>query len=124
MHLIRRLVFIEAHHGFILHPTYINTRANHPADDLSHNVSVQGPAGQSYLGPTIQAPNGADTEQQGGLGLAYGAALKRFRKFCNAYNVTTPFPLSEHLLCCFKAFLADHKQESRTSPLCGAYKFR
>ena len=37
MHLIRCLVFIEAHFGCYLQPIYINTRANHLADDLSRN---------------------------------------------------------------------------------------
>ena len=37
MHLIRCLVFIEAYYCFYLHPSYINTKANHLADDLSRN---------------------------------------------------------------------------------------
>ena len=35
MHLLRCLVFIEAHHQCFLYPTYIDTKANHLADDLS-----------------------------------------------------------------------------------------
>ena len=37
MHLLRNLAFIEASHGFHLVPRYINTHANHLADDLSRN---------------------------------------------------------------------------------------
>ena len=37
MHLIRCLVFIEARHNCFIHATYIDTRANHLADDLSRN---------------------------------------------------------------------------------------
>ena len=37
MHLLRCLVFIEAHHQCFLHPTYIDTKSNHLADDLSRN---------------------------------------------------------------------------------------
>ena len=37
MHLLRCLVFLEAHFQCYLHPTYINTKANHLADDLSRN---------------------------------------------------------------------------------------
>ena len=31
------MVFIEAHLQFHIHPTYINTKMNHLADDLSRN---------------------------------------------------------------------------------------
>ena len=37
MHLLRCLVFIEAHYACYLFPTYIDTKANHLADDLSRN---------------------------------------------------------------------------------------
>lgn len=37
MHLLRCLVFVEAHLGFYFQPAYINTKANHLADDLSRN---------------------------------------------------------------------------------------
>ena len=35
MHLLHCLVFLEAHSQCFLHPNYIDTRANHLADDLS-----------------------------------------------------------------------------------------
>ena len=37
MHLLRSLVFVEAHFHFHLHPLYITTSANHLADDLSRD---------------------------------------------------------------------------------------
>lgn len=37
MHLLRSLVFIEAHFLCHLQPVYIDTKANHLADDLSRN---------------------------------------------------------------------------------------
>ena len=33
--------------------------------------------------------------------------MKQFHQFCTMYNVDTPFPLTEHTLCCFSAYLAD-----------------
>ena len=32
--------------------------------------------------------------------------MKRFHAFCEKFNVLTPFPLSEQLLCCFASHLA------------------
>ena len=40
MHLLRSLVFIEAHYQCYLHPTYTHTIANHLADDLSVSISL------------------------------------------------------------------------------------
>ena len=40
MHLLRCLVFVEARHRCSLHPTYINTKLNHLADDLSRGNSA------------------------------------------------------------------------------------
>ena len=37
MHLLRALAFVEAQHAFHLQPEYIDTGANHLADDLSRN---------------------------------------------------------------------------------------
>ncbi len=33
--------------------------------------------------------------------------MKRFHGFCVKYDIQNPFPVTEHLLCCFAAFLAD-----------------
>ena len=40
MHLLRCLVFIEAHYNCSLCPAYITTKCNHLADDLSRNNSA------------------------------------------------------------------------------------
>ena len=37
MHLLRCLVSVEAAHNGFIHPIYINTKANHLADDLSRD---------------------------------------------------------------------------------------
>ena len=37
MHLLRCLAFIEANLTFVLHPTYVSTKLNHLADDISRN---------------------------------------------------------------------------------------
>ena len=37
MHLLRSLLFIQAHFRFVITPRYIDTHANHLADDLSRN---------------------------------------------------------------------------------------
>lgn len=39
MHLLRCLVFVEAFHQCYLHPSYVDTKCNHLADDLSRNHS-------------------------------------------------------------------------------------
>ena len=49
MHLLRALVFIEAFNQFHLDPCYIDTRANHLADDLSRDRIV------SFLSKVPQA---------------------------------------------------------------------
>ena len=40
--------------------------------------------------------------------------MKHFSSFCTKYNVTTPFPLTEQLLCSFAAFLADESLAPQT----------
>jgi hypothetical protein len=37
----------------------------------------------------------------------YRAATRRFHQSCTRYTATTPLPVTEHLLCCFVAYLAD-----------------
>ena len=40
--------------------------------------------------------------------------MHRFYKFCVTYNVTSPFPLSEQLLCTYASYLADQQLASQT----------
>ena len=54
------------------------------------------------------------------LGLApstqkvYQAAMKRFHSFCCKFSVFNPFPVTEHLLCSFIAYLADEGLSPQT----------
>ena len=38
---------------------------------------------------------------------SYKSAVKHFHTFGTLFNMTKPFPITEHLLCCFAAHLAD-----------------
>ncbi len=38
---------------------------------------------------------------------SYDTALRRFHAFCTKFNISAPFPVTEHLLCCFASFLED-----------------
>jgi len=44
----------------------------------------------------------------------YQSALHRFADFCSRYNVLTPFPLSETLLCYHAVFLATDRLSPQT----------
>ena len=46
---------------------------------------------------------------------SYDSAIKRFHAFCTRFNVTSPFPVTEYLLCSFAAFLADEGLSPQTS---------
>ena len=143
MHLLRCLVFVEAHLGCYLRPEYINTRHNHLADDLSRNhlssflskvpeadrqptptsshlldllLNPQASTDLSSLAPSVQryfqdglAPSTQKT---------YAAALRCFHTFCLKFNVVSPFPVSEHFLCCFASFLADQGLAPQRLPFC------
>ena len=41
--------------------------------------------------------------------------MKRFEAFCSQFSVVSPFPITEHLLCCFAAFLADQGLTPQTA---------
>ena len=40
--------------------------------------------------------------------------MHRFFKFCTTFNITSPFTLSEHLLCAYAAYLADQHLAPQT----------
>ena len=131
MHLLRCLVFLKARYQCFMFPTFINTRANHLADDLSRNnaasfLSKVPGAPSTIIGvaptppPTAGPPSGLDlsalapaVQQYFQAGLApstqrsYQAAMKRFYNFCTSLNVTDPFPLTEQTLCFFAVYLAE-----------------
>ena len=120
MHLLRCLVFVE-----------VQTHSNHLADDLSqsnpfsfYRTCQQPTASHSHLSPAAQPsskPPGrlgvgamaSSFQRYFQQGLApstlrtYNAAMKLLYAFCTKFNVVSPFPVSEHLMCCFAAFLAD-----------------
>ena len=41
--------------------------------------------------------------------------MKRFHSFCAKFNIQSPFPLSEYMLCCFAAYLADEGLAPQTA---------
>ena len=132
MHLIRNIVFLEAYGGFHLQAEYIDTHANHVADDLPRNcmsaffLKVPNASRLPSLPPSSnsRAPPGrgrglgitplvTSVQDYFGLGLAdstrksYKAAAKHFDDFCTKFEIDSPFPVSEQLLCSFAEFLAD-----------------
>ena len=44
----------------------------------------------------------------------YQSALKKFATFCSTYSVTTPFPVSEAILCYFSTYMACQGLSPRT----------
>ena len=42
-------------------------------------------------------------------------AAKRFYNFCTKFHLPSPFPVTEHTLCCFAAFLADEGLTPQTA---------
>ena len=109
MHLLRCLYFVEATHRFELGSTYITSSDNDLADDLSRNNL------SSFYSKVPQAnkePARVPVQHYFHHGLAssthksYDSALRRFYSFCTKYDVFTPFPVTEKLLCYFAAALA------------------
>lgn len=45
---------------------------------------------------------------------AYRSAQRRYAEFCTRYGVTHPYPLTEHILCRYVAFLAKEGLKHRT----------
>ena len=125
MHLLRCLVFVEAQIGCQLYGVYIDIHSNHLADDLSWDnlFSFLSKMSASQLPPVpscsafFSTPRPIGYRRNGVIGSAlflatsthrtYNAAMKHFYVFCTKFNVVSPFPASEHLMCCFAAFLAD-----------------
>ena len=40
--------------------------------------------------------------------------MKKFGAFCERYQVTDPFPVTKHMLCCFVAYMADQNLAPQT----------
>ena len=131
IYMLCTLAFVEARHSFIMHAVYIDTPANHLADDLSRNSlssflkvpqadAQPTPRTHRVLSPVPGPSRGLDlsalapvVQQYFQAGLApftqrtYDSGLRRFYAFCTKYNVWNPFPVTEHSLCCFAAYLAN-----------------
>ena len=132
MHLLRCLVFVEAQIGCQLWGVYIDTHSNHLADDLSRDnlfsfLSNMSAADSQptptcpqllslFLNPQADWVSEQWRHQFSAIfskGLApstlrtYNMAMNQFYTFCTKFNVVSPFPVSEHLMCCFAAFWAD-----------------
>ena len=45
----------------------------------------------------------------------YSSASKIFHAFCVKFNIPSPFPVSEHTLCCFAAYLAEEGLAPQTA---------
>ena len=45
----------------------------------------------------------------------YAAASKWFYNFCTKFHLLSPFPVTEHTLCCFAAFLVDEGLTPQTA---------
>ena len=44
----------------------------------------------------------------------YNSGLRKFSEFCSMYNVMSPFPVSEDILCYFTAYLAKQNLAPQT----------
>ena len=132
MHMLCCLFFVEVH--FHLHPTasYISTKDNDTADDLSRNrvTLFHSKMPQADVAPTHIPPPPllfnpqmdwvfpGWTEQFANifqLGLAhstrrtYRVAMNQFHVMCAMYNIIDPFPVTELTLHHFAAFLANKR---------------
>ena len=129
MHLFRYLIFIEAQLGcYSMGNTYIQVAITSPMNchvimcplfPLKDAVGHQ-PANAHVsqllsllLNPQANWVYGTSSSAllSARLSLSthkmYGSAMKHFHNFCAHFNVVSPFPVMEHLLCCFAAFLAN-----------------
>ena len=86
------------------YPKPIGIQPPHPVTSWT-SCSIHRQIGPLQPGPSVQryfqdglAPSTQKT---------YAAALRRFHTICLKFNVGSPFPVSEHMLCCFASFLAD-----------------
>ena len=57
------------------------------------------------MGPSVRAYFNQGLAQS--TQRSYAAAMRRFHGFCAQFNVPSPFPVTEHTMCCFAAYLAD-----------------
>ena len=95
MHLLRCVFFIEAVCGFSLSVVHVAGIAYDLADDLSHERL------SSFL---RKVPSHCVLGLAPSTNKAYRTAINRFS---TKYNISTPFPVNELLLCRFVTALAE-----------------
>uniref|UniRef100_A0A1X7U7T0 Reverse transcriptase domain-containing protein n=1 Tax=Amphimedon queenslandica TaxID=400682 RepID=A0A1X7U7T0_AMPQE len=89
----------------------INSSTQNDATFVASATYGSGPSVQPQSGLGIQELDGA-VQRYCSLGVAsstqrtYDSAIHRFNAFCIRYGISSPFPLSEPLLCYFVSFLA------------------
>ena len=138
MQLLRCLFFLEAQYQFKLKAEHITGVHNVLADNLSRDnlvsfrqlksVANATPSDipssvlQWLLHPTSTGPHQpgwncyffcqyriANSTQK-----TYKSALRRLANFCEMFNVLSPFPVSEAIMCHFASFLANYKLSPQT----------
>ena len=129
MHLLRCVFFAEAYNNFKLAAVHLPATQNVLADDLSrdrlHSFRARFPASdaspssipsslQQWLSRTDLDWTSPDWIQLFSTTVArvypstqqtYQSALNQFYAFCSLFNVTSPFPVSEEILCYFSSYL-------------------
>jgi len=129
MQLLRSLFFIEAAMGFNFIPVHVSGQHNNLADHLSRNrlslfkqrappwPLTQLQSLRRYLPLQLQSGLAIrDLDQwvqfyfEQGLSSStlktYATGTKHFNDFCISHNITSPYPLSQSLLCYYVAHLA------------------
>ena len=78
-------------------PTHtVSQPARHPPQPTGRlGVAAMAPAVQRYFQEGLAASTCR----------TYNAAMKRFHSFCSLFDIHSPFPVTEHLLCSFAAHL-------------------
>ena len=139
MSMLRTLFFIEAHLQFSISSQHIAGSSNTLADYLSRNQLKKFLCKISFSSspliccsffPFTVAPgsqHGLDISSLDGAvqhfcsqGIApsthktYQAALKKFATFCSTYDILSPFPVSESVLCYFATYLACQRLSPQT----------
>lgn len=95
LHMLRVLAFVEALYQFHLQPTYITTKANYLADDLSRNNAA------SFLLKVPRVKREPDTPSTELLELLLDPTVdwvspRWFRQFRGIFSKVSPPPLDEH----------------------------
>ena len=91
--------------------------SRHPANTSSAASTGLTPGPNPRLGLSSLAPSVQHYFQEGlapSTRRSYDSARKKFSTFCDRFKVSDPFPVTEHLLCSFAAFMADSNLATQT----------